>query len=610
MLPLLLTGCSAGIHVCRLGNGKDPLAQGPPGPFTDEVPSAPTLEAMRRRGIDGVGPASLKRLREEVEREPRSDALFALAELSYRLGRQADKVDVPDTASAYYYLSAGFAYHFLFGPGSVNSPFDGRFRLACELYNAAVVQCLRAAVRVQPIEPGREMRLPIGAGGEIVLPIDYRGFPWYPEEIGPACVCADYKVVGLRVQRISGLGAPVILRRQNAKDVPRARSARYPQTLGFPGTALVHFPGAIAELHKRHGARLEVIDPLALPEVEIAGQTVSLESDTTTPLAWCLGQSEFSWWEFTSFFHPDELHEKAGLYLLEPYQPGKIPLVLIHGILSSPMSWGSMVNALRADPVLRKRYQVWLYYYPTANHFLVTAARLREELARLRAELGSDRDPALDNMVLMGHSQGGIIARLLTVAGGDDFWRLISNQPFTALPARPAFERELREAFFFQPQPYVKRVVMLATPNHGSQIIRTPPLRLLRPFIRDPAWLEAGVEETARLNPYFFREGGLPTTLDLLAPGAPFLEVLAARPRGEGVHYHTVMGAAATTPIVTAERLLAGSGWSEPDDGIVPCSSARLEGVDSERVVPAEHTEVLVSPQVFAEVRRILLEHK
>src|SRR5262249_31129370 len=143
------------------------------------------------------------------------------------------------------------------------------------------------------------------------------------------------------------------------------------------------------------------------------------------PLAYFMGRSGFSWWEVDTFLRPEKLGDRAGLYALGPYQPGKVPLVLIHGMLSSPMSWAPLLNALQADPWASQHYQIWLYYYPTPNHFLITAAHLREELARLRAELGRGKpDPALDEMVLIGHSQGGIIARLLTVDGGDDFLHL------------------------------------------------------------------------------------------------------------------------------------------------------------------------------------------
>src|SRR2546430_14931090 len=90
-------------------------------------------------------------------------------------------------------------------------------------------------------------------------------------------------------------------------------------------------------------------------------------------------------------------------YMYEPYQPGKIPVVMIHGLLSSPLTWAPMFNDLRADPSLPDRFQFWFYFYPTGTPYLATAADLRQELARLRTEPDPPgKDPALDQMWCAG----------------------------------------------------------------------------------------------------------------------------------------------------------------------------------------------------------------
>ncbi len=53
------------------------------------------------------------------------------------------------------------------------------------------------------------------------------------------------------------------------------------------------------------------------------------------------------------------------LYLLEPYNPNKKVIVLIHGLASSPEAWIRLTNDIMGDPVLRENFQVWQVFYST-----------------------------------------------------------------------------------------------------------------------------------------------------------------------------------------------------------------------------------------------------
>src|SRR5262249_54837839 len=131
---------------------------------------------------------------------------------------------------------------------------------------------------------------------------------------------------------------------------------------------------------------------------------VPLETDLTTPLAYFLSKTDLEGVEVTGFLRPDGLPHRAGIYLFEPYEPGKIPVLMVHGLCSSPLTWAPLFNDLRADPALRDRFQFWFYLYPTGSPYLVTAADLRHSLERLRQDLDPGRkDPALDQMVFVGH---------------------------------------------------------------------------------------------------------------------------------------------------------------------------------------------------------------
>src|SRR5262249_29263177 len=172
------------------------------------------------------------------------------------------------------------------------------------------------------------------------------------------------------------------------------------------------------------------------------------------------------------------------------------------GLWSSPLTWTVMFNDLRADPLLREHFQFWFYRYPTGNPYVETAADLRQALARLRSELDPQhRDRALDRMVLVGHSMGGLVSKLLTQASGDDFWQLVSKQPFDSLKAEPQTREEVQRVFSFDRAPGARRVIFLATPHRGSALSPSPPARLLARLVRLPRRLMAAARDVVRENP-------------------------------------------------------------------------------------------------------------
>jgi pimeloyl-ACP methyl ester carboxylesterase len=299
--------------------------------------------------------------------------------------------------------------------------------------------------------------------------------------------------------------------------------------------------------------------------------------------------------------------------MFEPYQPGKIPVLMVHGLLSSPLTWAPMYNDLLADPAIRERYQFWFYLYPTGLPYLQTAGDLRQDLARLRADIDPHhQDPALDEMVLVGHSMGGLISRLMTVGSGEDFWRLVSTQPFDAIKARPETRDELERSFFFTPESQIRRVVFLATPHRGSKLSPSTPGRIAASLVQLPRNLLAATKDLAEENPEpgFLANGKrpLPTSVDLLAPKSPALEILAARPLAPTVHFHSIIGRAPPSNSFAEFTRILGDA-DEDSDGVVPYSSAHLAGVDSELIVSANHMQVHHHPLAILEVRRILQEH-
>jgi pimeloyl-ACP methyl ester carboxylesterase len=578
------------------------------------------------------------KLHDEAVGNPQPDLLFALAEINYVRGRKAEKHDCAH-ATAYYYLCAGYAYHYLFDEPPRPAPdmetslksvshspeplpvpsngrasiFDPRFRLACELYNAGLAKCIAAAQRVGQLDPRHELRMPTPDGKGFTLSVVHTGFTWKPEEFGQLLICADYEAVGLANEhRTYGLGVPLIATRAATPDGADAAHNFYPRQASFAATAFFRFEGSLADLGTQRCGRLELYNPLTTQVVQTAGQVVPLETDLTTPLAYFLANSNLGdITDIVGFVRGDDIRAQTGIRMLAPYQPGKIPVVLVHGLLSSPLTWAPVMNDLQADPSLSERFQFWYYYYPTGAPYLASAAELRRDLELLRAEVDPrHEDPALDDMVFVGHSMGGLISKLMTVDSGDDFWHLVSEEPIDKLNLQKAARVDLEQTFYFQRESCVKRCIFIGTPHHGSKLSPSPLGRLAVHLVSMPHDLMTASQDLIKDNPNLgtlLRTRPLPTSVDLLAPNAPALVLMSARPRPERVHYHTIAGVISTAT-TNVERWIAGDS-RDPGDGVVPYKSAHIDNADSELLVPADHFHVHHHPTAIQEVRRILLEH-
>lgn len=293
--------------------------------------------------------------------------------------------------------------------------------------------------------------------------------------------------------------------------------------------------------------------------------------------------------------------EPIGLSLIRPYERGKIPVVFIHGLWLSPWSWARMCETLESDQALLSRYQVWTFGYSTGEPLLYSALLLRHSLREARKRFDPDgTDAAFDRMVLVGHSMGGLLAKIVVQDSGSKLWDLLCSRPFDAMAGTREDRDILQEILFFKPLPEVRRVVFIATPHRGSKLdqgaLHHIGLRLVR--THDP--LQAAHDRLLKANgPGFFtpllREK-IPTSIDQLAWGHPELLALTALAIKPGVSYHS---------IIADRRNPPRPGGS---DGVVPYASSHLDGPRPEFLVSAGHLCQDIPP-VIEEVRRILVEH-
>ncbi len=354
---------------------------------------------------------------------------------------------------------------------------------------------------------------------------------------------------------------------------------------------------------------LELYDTLDRQAIEVAGRPVPLEADLSTPLAYFLSQPQFQDAQLSTLglLHPGDAKKLQGLYMLEPFDPNKMPVVFVHGLWSSPITWMEMYNDLRSDPLVRDNYQFWFYLYPTGQPFWYSATQMREDLAMMRRELDPARQaPALDQMVLVGHSMGGLVSKLQSVDSADAFWHTMSDHEFAELHADDDVVRNLSSTYFFSPNQSVRRVITLGTPHRGSPFSNGITQWLSHKLISMPAKMMHRRDELVAGNPDFFRPDApieITTSIDSLSPDSPLLPPLFEATPGPWVSYHNVVG---IDPHPGLKKYIVGEG-----DGVVPLSSARLDDMrqlKSQIVVSADHSGVHRHPQSVLEVRRVLLE--
>ncbi len=460
------------------------------------------------------------------------------------------------------------------------------------LYNSAVLSTVIAGHRLGRLDPAAGLKVVIDGRWQIV-PVRSVGLPWRLDQIDcflPPATCYQDPTFACSVR--SGVGAAIQGVHINRPNEPGEEYYldRQPVTIT---AVLREVPAA--------GWRLEFHSPISHRSLAVAGRELALSSNIAASVQYAVRQLETQVNPWTAFFDPEVAVNHEGLLFFQPYQPGKIPIVLVHGLLSNPATWGAMINELLNTPELMAKYQIWAYLYPTSVPFLETASELREDLRNTLAFLDlNGEDPALEHMILIGHSMGGLLSRLQVTWSGNFLWDEFSRVPFGQIQGDAATRQKLAEMYFFGPQPFVKRVVFMAVPHRGS-ILSSRVIGCLGRILagRLPS-LEDMWIELRRLNPEAFPRCwriGMPNSVDQLAPNSPAIRGLQKLPFAPWVHLHSIIGTGGCC------------GPCCPGDGVVSVRSARIAGVDSEFFVDAPHAEVNENPQAIREVERILWVH-
>jgi len=273
-------------------------------------------------------------------------------------------------------------------------------------------------------------------------------------------------------------------------------------------------------------------------------------------------------------------------------------VVLVHGTASSPVRWAEMFNEISHEAALSGRYQFWVFQYNTGQPILYSAMLLRRALRRVMDEVDPNgEDEALRRMVVIGHSQGGLLTKLMAVNSGNHFWENITTDAFETIEMAPETRELLRDSMFFQPVPTVERVVFIATPHRGSYQATGWVLNIIRRMVNLPGTLVYQFQDLLKRQTFsHLGMSQLPTSVDNMSPGHPFLKALNDLPIDSRIHAHSIIAVLGEGPI------------TGKTDGVVAYESAHIEGVESEKIVRSGHS-TQGHPETVEEVRRILIEH-
>ena len=334
-------------------------------------------------------------------------------------------------------------------------------------------------------------------------------------------------------------------------------------------------------------ARLHLINPRKHDTVKIGGEHFSLAANFSAPLL-SYGRLNELWLGFINMIRGQNFGTTSGLLLTEPYDPDRVPVVFVHGLLSSKFIWRRTALALLQNPEIRRRYQFWAFSYPTGNPISFSALRLREDLAFVQESFGPKH-----GMILIGHSMGGLLSRMQVTNSGRMIWNEVFGPRAQKLYSQVPDDSRAKRALIFQANPAIKRVIFIATPHRGSSLAAGGIGVIAIWLIRLPSDLLHEIPEAfARALDPEGRRTIVPTSIQGLSPNSPLLLALDRLPI-EAPH-HSIIGdrGRGDTP--------------NSSDGVVPYWSSHLSSAESEKIVPTGH-EAMADPRAVEEIRRILL---
>ena len=391
-----------------------------------------------------------------------------------------------------------------------------------------------------------------------------------------------------------GVGAPIVI--STDKKSLRLIAPTLPDENDCVGmTAVLNFDG--------RDCQLELVNPRVAETAEINGKTYPLAAEYVAPIS--IGGVELETNRgIGGALKPDQFKRTARLGQLSPYDPEKIPVLFIHGLGNSVKTWMPAIHYLNEDPVIRERYQFIFFSYPSTLPYPASAAILREQLDGFNHRYSGHKD-----LVVVGHSMGGMISRLLMTNSGMQFWNALYPKPPAEMPFTPETRETLEKTLIFKSRKNIARIIFASASHRGSfdatnrlgrigaKLLGNP---IMSKEITDEAlqYVRKDIDPTGERT---IKRQHIPNAIDVLDPTSPFLLAANKLPLDRSIPFHSIMGDRGRGGNLSKEK-------PQSTDGIVPYWSSHLDGAVSEIIIPSGHWTPR-HPAGKAEIKRILLEH-
>jgi pimeloyl-ACP methyl ester carboxylesterase len=384
--------------------------------------------------------------------------------------------------------------------------------------------------------------------------------------------------------RQTGLGAPLVA----FIDVPLEERSRFSDQVRFRDvTAVVRFEG--------NRATVSLEDPYQTNTISFGRTRYTLAADFGAGASYGLSKERIDKLGLARLLNPGRYDETAFLGRFQPYDPDRIPVIFVHGLQDTPASFAPMFFSLVSDPAIRERYQFWAFSYPSGYPYPKPAAHLREELDKVRRLHPDHKD-----IVMIGHSMGGLVTRLMVTDVRERVWMDLFEKPPAETPIDGKSRAALERALIFESRSDVSRAIFFSAPHRGSNLAVNWIGKIGVKLVKLPSTMadvRDGVLNAVKQDKSGLAMDRMPNSIDTLSPKNPFVLAINKVPLNPEIPYHSVMG----------DR-----GKDQPkedtSDGVVAYWSSHLDGAVSERLVPSNHSSHQ-HPEGIEEARRILYLH-
>ena len=427
---------------------------------------------------------------------------------------------------------------------------------------------------------------------------------------------------------------------------------------------------------------IHLYNPYRSESVSILGDDYQLAANFSAGYGLWLAENQLDGVGYLNLLTRRQEASLPKLFMLEPYDPNKRVLIMIHGLASSPATWVNLTNDIFNDDTLRNNYQVWQIFYPTNLPILENRYQIQKLLTATYEQTDpSGQNRASKNSVIISHSMGAIISRMML--SDDDLANKLSvledqdlltsaNKREIAKSLTQAFgSDELSMRFKLQTLPQVDTAVFLSAPFQGTDYANRWFTRALRRIIYLPIsvvktvtdnlatiatqgelannplgalYLQNGASQLSNKSSFIQltkditinkritfhsiianNDSDITKGLAQMQPSGAKIDLSKAISEdesklltdasgadiddGETVHDTTDQSgrlpAGTLVAAVTVNEEISQALTDRLSDGIVPYTSAHLDGAASETVINGGHS-IQANPQTILTLRRIL----